>query len=481
MVQVANDTWVAREFTSSSRIDFDNGTLSTGGLLAAAADLTGTGTIHAHGLVTDIDLAFDATRGLTQTVMLDQLPGQDITLHLDVDGSRAMGVGHRGAGSMSIADGVVVESTAGYVGFKAGSTGAVTVDGAGSTWANDGDLFVGDSGSGRLAITDGGAVSSRVCIIGSSVGSTGAVTVDGAGSVWTDDARIYVGNRGSGVLDIAAGGAVSSRQATIGTYSSSKGGVTVDGAGSTWTISDAFTIGRGGMGSLVVTGGGTVSTLYGDFAQRSIVGDEEGSVGAVTVSGAGSTWTINRSLYVGRYGNGTLAIAHGGLVSVGDKLTIDFDGDGDSFINMATGGMLAMNGYAESSLSHFLALVSGTDAIRYWDADAGAMALLTAATYGDDYTLEYLTAGDLAGYTLLTVTAAGPPGDYNGDFVVDGGDLLAWQRGDSPDPHSAADLAQWQANYGWSAQPAANSAAVPEPAAAALAIFSCLALRLRRG
>ena len=33
-------------------------------------------------------------------------------------------------------------------------------------------------------------------------------------------------------------------------------------------------------------------------------------------------------------------------------------------------------------------------------------------------------------------------GDFNNDGVVDGADFLAWQRGESPEPLSAADLAQ---------------------------------------
>ena len=45
----------------------------------------------------------------------------------------------------------------------------------------------------------------------------------------------------------------------------------------------------------------------------------------------------------------------------------------------------------------------GTDAIRYWDDSVSDWADITGATYGEDYTLSYLTAGDLAGYTVLTV------------------------------------------------------------------------------
>jgi len=82
---------------------------------------------------------------------------------------------------------------------------------------------------------------------------------------------------------------------------------------------------------------------------------------------------------------------------------------GDGFINMATGGMLALNGDADDSLTDFLGLVNGTDAIRYWDDSISDWADIAGATYGQDYTLSYLTEGDLSGYTMLTVTAVPEP------------------------------------------------------------------------
>ena len=105
-----------------------------------------------------------------------------------------------------------------------------------------------------------------------------------------------------------------------------------------------------------------------------------------------------------------LSIANGGLVSVAGTLTIDYRTQGDSFVNMATGGMLALKGDADDSLVDFLDLVTGTDAIRYWDKSLADWAPITTATAGVDYTLDYLTEGELAGYTLLTVgTVPEPP------------------------------------------------------------------------
>lgn len=56
---------------------------------------------------------------------------------------------------------------------------------------------------------------------------------------------------------------------------------------------------------------------------------------------------------------------------------------------------------------------------------------------------------------------ANQPGDFDLDGDVDGRDFIIWQRGDSPNPLDADDLADWQTNFG-SGLITANTS-VPEP------------------
>ena len=398
-VSVAGDTWVSRYSGSSGKIHFDTARLTTGGLLCAADDLAGTGMIHTNGLVSDVHLTFDAFHGLKQTITIDKNPGQNITVGVDVNGSGVMGAGYAGDGTMTISDGRVVQSTRGYIGYKSGSTGAVAVEGPGSSWTNGGYLYVGRSGAGTLDIRAGGTVSSDWCYVGSKSGSSGAVTVDGIGSTW-DCGPLVVSSYSSGTLTMTAGGAVSSSTAYIGYNSASTGVVTVDGSGSTWTNGRDLSVGREGTGTLAITGGGAVSNESG------FIGRFADSTGAVTVDGTDSTWTNSGNLYVGAEGAGTLAITDGGLVSVADILIIDEDGDGDSFINMVTGGMLALFGDADDSIGEFLGLVNGTDVIQYWDGKGWDD--ITNADIGVDYDLS-LGTGGLDGYTVLRVTAVPEP------------------------------------------------------------------------
>ncbi|MCA9235940.1 MAG: autotransporter-associated beta strand repeat-containing protein [Planctomycetales bacterium] len=72
-----------------------------------------------------------------------------------------------------------------------------------------------------------------------------------------------------------------------------------------------------------------------------------------------------------------------------------------------------------------------------------------------------------AGSVSLSNFAAALPGDFNNDGTVNAADLAAWQEGFAPDGLDGGDFLQWQRNYGASIPVAA---AVPEPAAALLAL-----------
>lgn len=331
-------------------------------------------------------------------------------------------IGQIGSGTLNITDGGAISSGSGCIGDEPGSTGVVTVDGLDSTWTNNFDITVGNKGNGTLNITGGGAVSSGYGIIGYQSGSTGVVNVDGSGSTLDVGYSLSLGggafgNKGNGTLNITNGGIVKSYGGHVGDQFGSTGVATVSGAGSTWTNGAGICVGSwGGSGTLNIMDGGIVNSASGSigyYYSSDGGGNTLNSTGVVTVDGTGSTWTISGDLNVGDiYSNSaTLNITNGGLVSVYRALTIDVDGNGASFINMSSGGMLALDNLFDSTalLDVFLERVEGTDAIRYWDDSIGGWANITGATYGEDYTLDYITDGDLAGYTMLTVTAVPEP------------------------------------------------------------------------
>jgi hypothetical protein len=81
------------------------------------------------------------------------------------------------------------------------------------------------------------------------------------------------------------------------------------------------------------------------------------------------------------------------------------------------------------------------------------------------------------GLVIVDASELAPTGDFDFDGDVDGRDFLVWQRGESPDPLSAGDLDDWQANYGMESHNA--SIAVPEPATFVLLVFGVAAMPRR--
>ncbi len=72
-----------------------------------------------------------------------------------------------------------------------------------------------------------------------------------------------------------------------------------------------------------------------------------------------------------------------------------------------------------------------------------------------------------------TLPLASVASDFNGDGTVNGFDFLQWQRGESPNPFSAADLAAWRSSYGTGGL-SSLSTNVPEPSGLILAALAAL-------
>lgn len=96
-----------------------------------------------------------------------------------------------------------------------------------------------------------------------------------------------------------------------------------------------------------------------------------------------------------------------------------------------------------------------------------------------DLVFSFAQTGDPLIESVVEYVSGSLDGDFDGDNAVDGNDFLAWQRGESPNPLSASDLAAWQSSYGAGAVSAA--VAVPEPNTIALfALGSILLATTRR-
>ncbi|MBA3480729.1 MAG: hypothetical protein H0T51_02840 [Pirellulales bacterium] len=87
--------------------------------------------------------------------------------------------------------------------------------------------------------------------------------------------------------------------------------------------------------------------------------------------------------------------------------------------------------------------------------DPAVPVAVTAGDFNDDGWLDIVWRSSTTVSVLLNDQNWSPalPGDNDRDGDVDGNDLLAWQRGGSPNPLSAADLNAWKANFGQTLPP----------------------------
>ena len=316
-------------------------------------------------------------------------------------------LGQSGNGTLTVRNGGTVSNSASYIGLDATSTSTATVDGAGSTWTNSSDLYVGYTGNGALNILNGGRVSSAFGIIAVDPGSTGAVTVNGAGSAWTTAGDLYVGSGGSATLTILNGGGVSvGGDSYLGIASGAIGAATVNGAGSSWTISGNLGLGNQGSGTLTIGNGGTVSNVFGSLALQS------GSTGTVTVDGTGSTWTNSADLHVGYGGTGTLTIRNGGSVSA-STMFIAVQGGSIGTLNIgAAVGQAAVAPGTFSAASVNFGSGNGQIVFNHTSANYTFAPVITGSGAGTR------TVRVEAGKTILTATST-----YTGPTIIDGGTL----------------------------------------------------------
>jgi len=297
-------------------------------------------------------------------------------------------VGSEGQGRMVVSNDALVMSEDGVVGgydpqydhiedyfdpnAELGTgTGTVVVSGGGSSWEAD-NLAVGFSGSGTMDVNDSGKVMTYRAFMGVMPDSVGTARVSGSGSRWESVEVLGVGLWGQGDLTISDGALVDSGEIYIGgapidvieqrhvhvhpdggggiifgalaageAYDPNRlpagvGRVTVTGEGSELRVLglESLYVGYSGTGTLDVNDGGYVESETAGVAVL------PGSTGSVTVDGVHSNevdvpseWYNHGSMFVGGYGDGSLMVSNGGIVTSEDAVYIggfdieDFDVD----------------------------------------------------------------------------------------------------------------------------------------------------------
>lgn len=149
-----------------------------------------------------------------------------------------------------------------------------------------------------------GTINSVNTLIGAANFGYGQVTAN-ANAIWNNSGTLGVGTLCPGALIIDGAADVTTASATIG--GNNNGTATVSGTGSTWTVNGALNFEKGTLGVQsggLLTSGGTT------------IGGGVGHVATATVGNAvnNSVWTCNGPLVIGGGGTGTLNVQANGLL-----------------------------------------------------------------------------------------------------------------------------------------------------------------------
>jgi T5SS/PEP-CTERM-associated repeat protein len=327
------------------------GTLNAGDLYFGAGQIVGDGTIHAKGMVADVDLTFDAAHGPQQLV---PIPGQPLAvLELDHEESGVLGAGYFSDATLSISQGRLIESSDGVLGYNHGSLGRADVMGIGSKWRVNGDLVVGRNGAGILRIGTGASVEvgAELKFGGTSAGEASHLLLEG-GSLQVN-VLVAAPSQLLGQGTIQAGGIHLDAAIKFDQPGVVGGSIVLDDLPNQQIVvefeqSVMSVLGAGykDAGVIEIRDGAKVQSTEGRLGQLL------GSHGMAVVEGAGSEWkVVGGELRIGTYehGRGSLQVLNGGLVE-GDLVYITNDsslevgGSGAQFI----AEQLRMHGYQEA-------------------------------------------------------------------------------------------------------------------------------------
>ena len=241
-----------------------------------------------------------------------------------------------------------------YEGETTVEEGGLTV--RGGSIATSQRATVGGPNHGSLNVLLGSNVTTGELRIADNLTDSGAVNVDGPGSTLTvGGVTAYVGFNGFGQLGISGGGAVfASDEVTMANGNDAVGVISISGSGggspSTLSVGGTLRVGDDGNGTVNVTDGGSlITSAGGDFPV--FIGNETGGTGSVIVSGAGSQWTheaSTREIVVGNSGPfqqaaGRVDVLAGGSVTTHD-LTIGSGKDGFATVG-GDGSTIDLSGF----------------------------------------------------------------------------------------------------------------------------------------
>jgi len=271
-----------------------------------------------------------------------------------------------------------------------------------------------DAEAGNLEIENTAAVTDGNAYVGEEAGSAAAATVSGTGSLWATGSQLTIGGQGTGALTVADGGSVlmPNGEAILGSEAGSSGMATVTGPGSSWSINNGYLfVGISGSATMSLSNGGSV-TDYSGFIDFS-----SGSAGLVTVSDPGSSWVNNNDLYINT--TGALVVAGGGAVSAANTAWVGNNANSNSTLTVSDPGSLftsnalvvGASGTGNVFIGNGGAISDASGNIGDYHNSAG---MVTVSGSGSTWTNTAGLAVGVNGRGTLLITNGGSVSDANG-------------------------------------------------------------------
>ena len=507
-------------------LTLSSGTLAGSGPLVNNAALSGRGTIAGaagfanNGIVTiaggNLSLTNSGANANAGTISVPfglqlRLLGGNLsnTGLIDLDGGSISGTGtlvNQAGGTVQGGSSIQspVTNDGGLIHANAGTTLLITNLAGGNI--NGGELRI-DNGSG-INVTTPFASSGTIVLlganaqmIGGAITSSGTIRGSGrvtnsvlsSGSIIAEGGRLTLSgaaptNAAGGVIQVGPGSEVFYSQGLgvnagqiallAGTFDNNNRPLA-----NTGTIAGAGSFRTGGLANsgTIGVGGGDLDVI-GAVVNSGSVGTQSGSTVRFfgPVSGAGSYPGTGTVMFLSTFSPGAspARVDFGGDLVLGGvaSLTMELAGTtpGTEYDQIDVSGNLALGGVLNVSLlGGFMPLAGQPFDILDWGSLSGTFDAINLPTLSGG--LNWNTSQLYTTGTLLVAQ----PGDFDFDDDVDGRDFLLWQRGGSPNPFSAGDLADWQTQYG-TVPLAAVSTAVPEPSTLVLLMGGLVVAGRRR-
>ncbi|XAL99576.1 hypothetical protein OT109_18600 [Phycisphaeraceae bacterium D3-23] len=359
-----------------SYVELDNGTLTIDEGFLTAMTVLGTGTVNTNTWLLEGIHTVAQVADLPTMMQASHLSAQDLTINARWDigpGNTFESFGVDG-GDITMSGGFQVFSFDGYVGYTTGASGQLTLTGSDTEWQSSG-LHVGWFGEGTLRIEDGAeAIYSHHSDLGRVAGAVGNIVVTGVGSelTGTGNFELNIGLEGTGSVRLENGASASTRTVWLGREDGGLGQITVTGAGSVWSSTSPLHI-----GSLDATGKGIVHITDGGqaFFAYTTLGHSEPNSGTLTIDGPGSRMVSDGGFDTGQADSARLTITDGGELIV-DGIS-HFNGiamvDGTGARWEVTDELFLGDGYAASlAVTNGAAVVTGDAFVGYNPSSTGS-------------------------------------------------------------------------------------------------------------